>query len=197
MAVRPKTVDPYNAIYRNYFHKQLPLFEMKEGQMKKILEPKFRDHPVVIPDRPGNLAPRAHWSQRKYPERTCANPLCQYGGLFHPHDKRQIHCCRQCGIDHRNDLRAEANRTTYLEEKIMRETDRLLEQLYENHFDGKYCLIHVNQLQLHKVDLSYFVQSAPNKTTGMKALWLYKFGTERHHENKDWYYILKRKSKNV
>ena len=165
--------------------------------MKKEIEAKFKAPLVVIPNRPENLTIREHWSQRKYPERVCANPLCQYGGLFYPRDKRQIYCCRQCGIDHRNDRRTQANRTIYIEEKIMRETDRLLAQLYENHFDGKHCLLHVNQLQLHKVDLSYFMQSVPNKDTGMKTLCLYKFGTERHHENKDWYYILKRKTKHV
>ena len=68
--------------------------------MKKEVEPAFKALMVIL-NRPKNMPIRDHWSQRKYPEKVCANPLCQYGSLFHPRDKRQIHCCRQCGIDHR------------------------------------------------------------------------------------------------
>ena len=149
--------------------------------------------PSMTSNRSGSPSIRARWSMRKYPPRVCANPQCQYGGTFEPYDKRQLYCCRQCGTDHRNDIRAEANRTTYAEERVLRETDNKLESLFEEYFNDKECLIHKDTLRLHKVDLRYSVTSEIRKATGMKTLWLYKFGTEQHRENLDFFYIIKRK----
>jgi hypothetical protein len=140
---------------------------------------------------------RSRWSQRKYPEKQCGNPLCQYGGVFRPHDKRQMYCCRQCGTDHRNDLRAEANRTKYSDEKKLRLTDRQLGLLYAEHFDGKQCAVHSSVFRLNKVDIRYSITSDHTKGADNKINWLYEYGLMRDLDNREYLFIIKRKNQNI
>ena len=136
---------------------------------------------------------RRSWSQRKYPEISCANPQCQYGSLFQPSDRRTKYCCAQCGTNYRNDKKAKDNKTIYREEPLMRQVDRKLEMIYQEHFKDKHCLVHIDILRLHEVDLNYFIKFEINSSTGIKTLWLYQYGTQRHPQNGDWIYIVKRK----
>ncbi len=135
---------------------------------------------------------RERWSQRVYPEKICINPNCVFGKKFIPYDKRQEHCCTQCWTDQNNDETSEKKKTTYAEEKIFKDIDDNLEILYAEFFDGKFCLVHKEYFRLLKIDLRYFVLPKKNPATGLNILWLYKYGTEIHHQNCDWIYIYKR-----
>ena len=74
---------------------------------------------------------------REYEERTCINPQCQE--VFTPHDFRQIYCTTQCRINFFNDERRLRNSNRYPQEQVLRQSDKILERLYNspNYNDDK------------------------------------------------------------
>lgn len=131
---------------------------------------------------------------RMYPEKTCKNLECDYGKKFTPHDRRQIFCSKQCGINYRNDQRSKDLHTVYAENKKLRNNDLLLEKLFLTIDNVHECLVHLNQLDLFGFDSNYCVAREKYKD-GRFILWMYRFGVVANKKDSDWFEILKRNAR--
>jgi hypothetical protein len=131
-------------------------------------------------------------SKRKYPKRKCANLNCTHEKEFEPHDKRQLYCTLQCRTDASNDRRSLTNSTTYFQEKILRQYDKLLEKIHNRFLKDKSCIVNKAYLNYEGVDVSLLVEESINKKTGNKVKWFYRYGTELHPTDPDFFIIHKK-----
>jgi hypothetical protein len=86
----------------------------------------------------------------------------------------------------------EKNRTTYKEEKQLREFNKRLERLYNYFFKDGVCQVHQEFLRYEGIDLSKSVSEQQNPETNQPVKWFYEFGTEIHPGGKNWFIIHKR-----
>lgn len=132
-------------------------------------------------------------SNRTYPERTCANPLCEHGKIFIPHDRRQLYCCPRCGENAGNDRARELRLTKFSVEKELRDIDKKLGKLYAHYLKDNYCFVHQSIFNHELIDLRLSVEQSTNTITSQQVRWFYEYGVEMHPENKTYFIIYKRK----
>lgn len=134
-----------------------------------------------------------HRSKRKYPERDCANPNCGFEQRFFPHDRRQKFCCEQCRVNFHNDIKHANNKTIYKAEKSLRAFDKKLEKIYYAFVneDG-YCIVWKDILAYEGINVALLVHEQQNTNTGGKVKWLFKYGTELHPNNPNYFIIHKK-----
>lgn len=128
-------------------------------------------------------------SKRRYPPRICRNPLCNEE--FIPHDKRQTHCCLQCGTDRRNDERDILEETVYSDVKLLKGIDKILAKMHARLYKDKFCWSHKELLDYEEVDLSLGVKQVLNSETKRQIRWYFCYGIE-FHENGTLFIIHKR-----
>lgn len=135
-------------------------------------------------------------SKRRYPERTCSNPICDFGIGFIPHDKRQKFCCVQCRVNFYNDQRYTFNNTIFKNEKRLRQYDKLLGKIY-NVFvnEDDYCAVWKGIFQYERINVRLLVEEQQNIRTGGSVRWFYQYGTELHPKDKNYFLIHKKQSK--
>jgi predicted nucleic acid-binding Zn ribbon protein len=133
-------------------------------------------------------------SKRRYAEKICHNPICDFGTKFTPYDIRQKFCSEQCRINYNNDQRRALNGTTYINEKHLRLYEKKLKAIYTSQKDTKgYCAVHISILKYEGINLQLLVYEQENTSTKGIVRWFYEYGTERHPVNNDYYIIHKRK----
>ena len=163
--------------------------------MKDIEKTKAPSLPRLI--KSDNLeadVPLSAKSKRRYAEKICHNPICDFGTKFIPYDIRQKFCCEQCRINFNNDQRRTLNNSAYKNEKFLREYDKKLKEIYQLENDAKgYCVAHISILKHKKINLQLLVHEQENTFTKGTVRWFYQYGTERHPVNKDYYIIHQRK----
>ncbi len=137
-----------------------------------------------------------HRSKRTYPERDCENPNCGFEQRFIPHDRRQKFCREQCRINFYNDRRHNDNRTVFKDEKSLRQFDKRLDKIYKAFVnkDG-YCQVWKGIFSYERINVSLLVQEQQNTTTGGKVKWFYKYGTELHPTDTNYFIIHKKQAK--
>ena len=119
-------------------------------------------------------------SKRRYPPRICINPLCTKE--FIPHDKRQTHCCPQCGTDRRNDERGELEETVYSEVKLLKRIDKILAKMQARLYKEKFCWSHKELLDYEEVDMSLSVKQEMNSDSKKQIRWFFCYGIEFHSD---------------
>jgi hypothetical protein len=113
-------------------------------------------------------------SNRTYDDIICSNPAC--GITFAPHDRRQIYCSRQCGINFNNDKKHNDDKERYFGEKHLRDCDGKLEKLLESGF-YKDEQIAEDVLDAFAIDQT-IGSLEENQDTNRPIRWYHKYGIE-------------------
>ncbi len=136
--------------------------------------------------------PEKRKSKRKFEERDCIDPNCVYFRRFTPTWATQTYCCRQCQIDNANGRVKEKNRTTYKEEKELREFNKRLAKLYNFFMKDDVCQVYEEFLRYEGINLAKCVSEQQNPRTNQPVKWFYEYGTEIHPSDSNWFIIHKR-----
>jgi hypothetical protein len=124
-------------------------------------------------------------SNRTYDDITCGNPAC--GKNFAPHDRRQVYCSRQCGINFNNDKKHALNQERYFREKQMRDCDEKLEILMES---GFYKDDQIVETVLDAFAIDQTIGSLEeNLDTARPIRWYHTYGIELVDDSKKLYTI--------
>ena len=135
-------------------------------------------------------------SKRKYPEKLCFNPNCEFEKKFIPHDRRQKFCCEQCRINFHNDKQHGDNNSSFRNEKLLRQYDKKLEKIYYRCVDkDDYCIVWKGILEYEGINVRLLVEEQQNTHTGEKVKWFYRFGTELDKQRPDFFTIYKKTKK--
>ena len=139
---------------------------------------------------------KKHRSKRTYPERDCENPNCGFEQRFIPHDRRQKFCIEQCRINFHNDQKHNDNTTIFKNEKNLREFDKRLAKIYKAFVDKDgYCVVWKGIFNYEQINVALLVTEQQNPRTGGKVKWFYKFGTELHPKDANYFIIHKKQTK--
>lgn len=135
-------------------------------------------------------------SKRTYPVRDCSNPNCGFEQKFAPHDRRQKFCCEQCRINFHNDQKHNDNKTTFRSEKDLRQFDKRLAKIHKAFVnkDG-YCTVWKGIFNYEQINVALLVSEQENPNTGGRVKWFYKYGTELHPKDNNYFIIHKKLTK--
>jgi hypothetical protein len=131
-------------------------------------------------------------SNRTYDDIICSNPAC--GNTFSPHDRRQVYCSRQCGINFNNDKKHRVNQERYFREKHLRDCDEKLEILLESGF-YKDDQIAEDVLDAFAIDQT-IGNLEENLDTNRPIRWYHTYGIELVDDRKKLYTIHLRSNNN-
>lgn len=130
-------------------------------------------------------------SNRTYDDISCSNPAC--GNTFAPHDRRQIYCSRQCGINFNNDKKYNDYQVRYFRERLLRDCDEKLEKLLES---GFYKDDQIAESVLDAFAINQTIGSLEeNLDTARPIRWYHTYGIELVDDSKKFYTIHLRTNK--
>ena len=130
------------------------------------------------------------YSKRQYPPRICRNPDCKCE--FIPHDRRQFYCERQCRTNANNDKKHFLDNSRFIEEKLTRMNNKILEKIWKKLTDQKKKLVSKTILEWEKFKFDSQSLIRQNKNTSSPILWFHDYGLEYVDRTKEIFEIHKR-----